>query len=104
MSESLALFMLQLLALAIPPVTILIKMLRRSENISWQLRRLSFLSATSSIALFLLAIGAILVYLLGSQSLPMTLQFALGATVVGLVPFLVVTHTVYQDHKANFGP
>lgn len=103
MGTDVALFLLQLLALSIPPVTILIKLLRRSENLPWPTRQAAFFSAIASITLFLTASALVLGYLFTSINLPFLLQVAFGVTVVGMAPFLFVTVALYRDHKANFG-
>ncbi|MFB6221548.1 MAG: hypothetical protein ABEH90_08925 [Halolamina sp.] len=103
MGKEIALFLLQLLALSIPPVTILIKLLRRSENLPWITRKAAFFSSIASITLFLTASALVLGYLFNSITLPLLLQVAFGVTIVGMVPFLFVTVALYRDHKANFG-
>ena len=102
--KDLALAVLQLLALAIPPIAVLIKMLRTSENLPWKYRKASFGLALSSIVLFLTAGAATLVYLATSYEVPTLLQMALGFTVLGLVPFALFTGILYQEHKEEFGP
>lgn len=103
MATDTSLFVLQLVALAIPPMTILIRMLRKSGNVSWRMRQLSFFSAGGSILLFLLAGALVLVHLVQSQDYPRVLDFALMSTVVGMAPFLIVLGVIYKEHKANFG-
>ncbi len=104
MSKAVALAILQLLALAIPPIAVLIKMLRQSENLSWRYRKWSFGLALSSITLFLASGIAVLAYLSMSFSLSPLLKIALVFTVLGLVPFALFTGVLYKEHKLTFGP
>ncbi len=104
MSKDVALAILQLLALAIPPIAVLIKMLRQSENLSWKYRKLSFGLALSSIALFLTSGGAVLLYLSANFSLAPLLRVALLFTLLGLFPFALFTGVLYKEHKLSFGP
>ncbi|WP_227378347.1 hypothetical protein [Haladaptatus halobius] len=104
MNTNIALAVLQLLALAIPPIAVLIKMLRQSENLPWRYRQVSFALALSSIVLFLASGGAVLVYLLLNVRLSPLLMLALAFTVLGLVPFALFTGILYKEHKMTFGP
>ena len=104
MTKAVALAVLQLLALAIPPIAVLIKMLRRSENLPWQYRKWSFGLALTSIVLFLTSGGAVLIYLSANFSLSPLLRVALLFTLLGLVPFALFTGVLYKEHKLTFGP
>ncbi|WP_277554126.1 hypothetical protein [Halobaculum limi] len=104
MSTDVALTMLQLQALAIPPVTILLKMLRRSDNLPWAARKAGFLSAIASIGLFLAGAAGAITFLVSTTSFPPVLQLTFGVTVLALLPFLFVAAVLYRDHQANFGP
>lgn len=103
MGKEIALILLQLVALAIPPVTIMLRMLRRSENIEWKTRRFSFVLASGSILLYIGAGIAVLAYLLSAFALPTLLQVALVATILGLLPFALFTGIVYREHRQAFG-
>lgn len=104
LEQDIALAVLQLVALAIPPVAVLIKMLRRSENLAWRYRRLSFGLAISSVVFFIVSGMAVLGYFYTRYALATLIEVALAATVVGLVPFAVFTGVLYKEHKAQFGP
>lgn len=101
-SQDIALALLQLIALAIPPVAVLIKMLRRSDNISWELRRFSFGLALGSLLFFLSSEAFVLLYFMRSYELPITIQAALVLILAGLVPFAAFTGVLYKEHKMNF--
>ncbi|WP_238398099.1 hypothetical protein [Halorussus salinus] len=103
-AQDIALAVLQLVALAIPPVAVLIKMLRRSENLGWQYRRLSFGLAISSVVFFICSGIAVLGYFYTHFAVPTLVNVALAATVAGLVPFAVFTGILYKEHKEEFGP
>jgi Flp pilus assembly protein TadB len=98
-----ALAVLQLIALAIPPVAVLIKMLRQSENLNWQFRRASFGLAISSMLLFITSGAAVLAFFYTNYAVGLLIQVALAATVAGLVPFALFTGVLYKEHKAEFG-
>lgn len=102
MAKDVALALLQLVALAVPPVAVLIKMLRHSDNISWTLRRVSFGLALGSLVFFLLAEAFVLTYLVRSFALPATIQSALVLILLGLVPFAAFTVVLYREHKLEF--
>ncbi|WP_227354528.1 hypothetical protein [Haladaptatus salinisoli] len=104
MSRGIALSVLQLLALAIPPIAVLIKMLRRSENLPWRYRKWSFGLALTSIVLFLSSGVAVLGYLTTTFGIPLVLRLALLFALLGLVPFALFTGVLYKEHKMTFGP
>lgn len=99
-----ALMLLQLIALTIPPVVVLIQMLKRSENLPWHLRKLSFGLVLSSIVLLLGAAIALLGYFALALSLPTTMYVALVLVFAGLCPFVVFVPVLYREHRAEFGP
>lgn len=103
MSEAIALNLLQLIALAVPPIAVLLQMLRRSENISWTLRKVSFGLAIASILSFIGAGITVLCYFLTRTIDPLLLS-GLALTVFGLVPFAAFTGVLYREHKENVGP
>ena len=104
MSENVALGLLQLVALAIPPVAVLIQMLRRSENLPWRWRKLSFGLAILSVVSFMGTGIAVSLYFVSSLSLPPFLRLGFALCVLGLVPFVLFTGVLYKEHKATFGP
>ncbi|WP_424019248.1 hypothetical protein ACOZ4N_07180 [Halorientalis pallida] len=104
MSQDVALALLQLVALAIPPIAVLIQQLRRSENLPWEWRKWSFALAIVSVVAFIATGGAVVLYFLSSTALPALLTLGLALSVVGLVPFALFTGILYREHKAAFGP
>lgn len=104
MSQAVALGILQLVALAIPPIAVLIQMLRRSENLAWRWRKVSFGLALASALSFIGTGGTVVVYLLSTAGLPPILQLGLALTVVGLVPFAAFVGVLYREHRSAFGP
>jgi hypothetical protein len=101
-SVSVATSILQLVALAIPPVAVLIQMLRRSQNLPWKYRQLSFGLAIASVVFFILTGILVLVYFVVSLGIPPLLQVATGLTVLGLLPFALFTLVLYREHKMEF--
>ncbi|WP_267643841.1 hypothetical protein [Haloarchaeobius amylolyticus] len=101
--KQIALTLLQLVSLAVPPVAVLLKMLRQSENIDWTLRRLSFGLALASVLFFILAATGSVLSLLAAFSLSPTLRLALWAAVLGLLPFVVFVFVLYREHQLAFG-
>lgn len=104
MSQDVALGLLQLVALAIPPIAVLIQQLRKSENLPWRMRKWSFGMAILSVVSFIATGAVVVLYLSRSMALPILLDVGLVATVVGLVPFALYTGILYREHKAEFGP
>lgn len=104
MANDIALNLLQLVALTIPPIAVLIQMLRRSENLEWRMRKWSFGLAITSVVAFIGTGITVLVYFLRSANVPALLGVGIGLAVVGLVPFALFTGILYQEHKAEFGP
>jgi hypothetical protein len=103
-NTNVALAVLQLVALAIPPVAVLIKMLRKSENLPWEYRKLSFGLAISSVVFFILSGISVLLFFLANFVLAPWVKVAMIATVAGLIPFAAFTGVLYREHKAEFGP
>lgn len=104
MNTNLASSLLELVALAIPPVAVLIRMLRHSDNIEWRTRKWSFALAAGSVVFFLLAAGTLAIHLVLTYSLPTTLEIALTLTVLGLVPFAAFMGVLYREQRLEFGP
>jgi hypothetical protein len=102
--EQIALAVLQLVALAIPPVAVLIKMLRHSENLGWTFRKLSFGMAILSVVFFILSGMAVLGYFYTAYVLEPLIKVALATTVAGLIPFALFTGVLYKEHREEFGP
>lgn len=101
-NKSLAITLLQLIALAIPPIAVLIQMLRESENLEWQTRKFSFGLAIMSIGAFLSAGAVTILYFVRQFELGILLQSGLILTIVGLLPFVLFTGVLYREHKARF--
>lgn len=104
MSQAIALTVLQLVALAIPPIAVLIQLLRKSENLPWRMRKWSFGMAIVSVISFILSGVAVVTYFLQTVTLPLLLTVGLAAVIVGLVPFALFTMILYREHKDEFGP
>ncbi|MDS0260578.1 hypothetical protein NDI56_14320 [Haloarcula sp. S1CR25-12] len=104
MNEAIALSVLQLVALTIPPIAVLIQMVRKSENLPWRMRKLSFGLALTSALSFIGTGAAVTGYILLNTSLGPLLQLGLGLTVFGLIPFAAFIGVLYQEHKAAVGP
>lgn len=74
-----ALALLQLVALAIPPIAVLLQMLRKSENLKWRTRKFSFGLAIASIVSFIGAGIAALSYLASYVQVPWLLVLGAGS-------------------------
>ena len=98
-----ALALLQLVALAIPPIAVLLQMLRKSENLKWQTRKFSFGLAIASIVSFIGAGIAALAYLVSYVQVPRLLVLGAGLAIIGLAPFAIFTGVLYREHKRTFG-
>ena len=99
-----ALMLLQLIALTIPPTVVLVEQLRRSENLEWQFRKLSFGLVLSSVALLFAAAAAVLTYFVVGLGLPTIVSGALVLVVLGLVPLGGFVAVLYREHRLEFGP
>ena len=97
-----ALGLLQLVALSIPPIAVLIKMLRRADDLPWRLRKLSFGLAITSVLSFIGTGAAAVVFLMGQATIPAALVAAMALAVFGLVPFALFTGVLYVEHKRSF--
>lgn len=104
MSVDVALAVLQLVALTIPPIAVLVQMLRRSENLPWRWRKLSFGLAIASVISFIGTGTAAVAYLLDAVAPDPPLGVALALTIVGLVPFALFVGVLYREHREAFGP
>ncbi len=104
MSVDVALALLQLVALTIPPIAVLIQLLRKSENLPWKMRKWSFAMAIVSVVSFIGTGAVVVTYFFLTMDLPTLLDAGLLLTVVGLVPFALYTLILYREHKAEFGP
>ncbi|WP_436931959.1 hypothetical protein [Halosimplex halobium] len=104
MSQEVALSVLQLVALTIPPIAVLIQMLRRSENLPWRMRQLSFGLVIVSVVAFIATGIAVLSYFLKYVAVPQLLVVAISLTIVGLVPFALFVAILYIEHREEFGP
>lgn len=99
-----ALMLLQLVALTIPPVVVLIQLLKQSENLEWQFRKLSFGLVFSSVVLLIGGALAILTYFVTSLALPITVTGALVLVIGGLLPLVLFVGVLYREHRQEFGP
>ena len=99
---NLALGLLQLVALSIPPIAVLIQMLRRSDDLEWGMRKLSFGLAISSVLAFIATGVAVLGYFLTAGSVSPWLVAGMMLTVIGLVPFALFTGVLYVEHRRTF--
>jgi uncharacterized membrane protein YfcA len=102
LETDIALGLLQLVALSIPPIAVLIKMLRKADDLTWRLRKLSFGLAIASVLSFIGTGGAVVVFLLSQAALPLSLVTAMTLAVVGLVPFALFTGVLYVEHRRSF--
>lgn len=103
-STDVALMLLQLIALTIPPAVVLIDQLKRSENLEWQVRKLSFGLISSSIALLIVAAIAVLIYFVTALQLPSSIFGALLLVIIGLIPFAAFVGVLYREHRKEHGP
>lgn len=103
-STDVALMLVQLIAITIPTTVVLIKLLRRSGNLKWKFRKLSFILVGSCIALLLSAAIAVLSYFLAQLQLPNTISAGLVLVILGLVPLAAFIVVLYREHRHEFGP
>ncbi|QCS43464.1 hypothetical protein [Natrinema versiforme] len=103
-STDVALMLLQLIALTIPPVVVLIRLLNRSENLEWQFRKLSFGLVVSSVALLIAGAVAVLTYFVASVQLAATVVAGLLLVILGLVPLGAFLAVLYREHRKEYGP
>ena len=104
MSVGVATALFQLVALAVPPIAVLIQMLRRSENLPWRYRKWSFGMALASVLSFIGTGGLVAAYLVLQTDPPRLLTVGLVLAVVGLVPFSLFLGILYKEHRATYGP
>lgn len=102
MANALALTLLQLITLGIPPVAIIGRHLWFAENLSWRMRQFGFVLATSSITFFLIAEGIVLYYVIRSLEVPTELRYGSIIIILGLVPFAVFLSVVYREAERKF--
>jgi hypothetical protein len=102
LETDIALGLLQLVALSIPPIAVLIKMLRKADDLTWRLRKLSFGLAIASVLSFIGTGAAVVTFLLSRAALPGSLVLAMVLAVVGLVPFALFTGVLYVEHRRSF--
>ncbi|ELY99542.1 hypothetical protein C481_14953 [Natrialba asiatica DSM 12278] len=96
--------LLQLIALTIPPAVVLIDQLRRSQNLEWTIRKLSFGLVFSCVTLLLGGAVAVLLYFLTAVSLPITLIAGLLLVLLGLLPLGTFVLVLYREHRKEHGP
>lgn len=103
-STDVALMLLQLIAVTIPATVVLIEQLRRSGNLEWQFRKLSFGLVLSSIALLLAAATAVMAYFVASLQLSAAVYAGLILVILGLPPLGAFVAVLYREHRMEFGP
>ncbi|NUB91567.1 hypothetical protein HTZ84_10300 [Haloterrigena sp. SYSU A558-1] len=103
-STDVALMLLQLIALTIPPAVVLIEQLRRSENLEWQFRKLSFGLVVSSIGLLIAGAVAVLLYFVATVRLPVSIYAGLLLVILGLLPLGAFVAVLYREHRIEHGP
>lgn len=103
-AHDVALALLQMVALTIPPIAVLIQMLRRSENLAWTWRKASFGLAIASVLAFIASGATVIVYFANLASVPVVLQVGMVFLLAGLVPFSLFTGVLYREHRVEFGP
>ncbi|ACV49048.1 MULTISPECIES: hypothetical protein [Halomicrobium] len=99
-----ALALFQLVALVIPPIAVLIQMLRKSQNLPWQLRKWSFGLVILSVLSFIASGAVVTLWVVQSLTPPPLLAAGLGLTLVGLLPFALFTAVLYREHRLEHGP
>lgn len=102
MSQQIALALLQMISLAIPPVAVLVKMLRKAENISWRTRQFSFILAAGSIVMFLAGEAAVLMYFRRNVQLDPLIQLSMVFILLALIPFALFMGVLYREQQLNF--
>lgn len=104
MSVDVATSLFQLVALSVPPIAVLIQMLRKSSNLPWQYRKWSFGMALLSVVSFIATGAVVAVHLVIYVELRPLLAAGMFLAVIGLIPFALFTIILYREHKAEFGP
>lgn len=104
MSVDVATALFQMVALAVPPIAVLIQMLRKSENLPWKYRKWSFGLAITSVVSFIATGGLVAAYLVIHTGPPALLSAGLVLAILGLVPFSLFTGILYKEHKTEHGP
>lgn len=99
-----ALALMQLVALSIPPIAVLIQHLRQSENLPWITRKISFGMVILSVLSFIATGATVVAYFAQSEALPNLIQAGMVLTIIGLTPFALFTLVLYQEHRAAHGP
>ncbi|WP_247730215.1 hypothetical protein [Halovivax limisalsi] len=99
-----ALMLVQLIAITIPSTVVLVKQLRRSDNLKWRFRKLSFGLVGSCIASLIAAAIALLSYFVVKLQLPNTITAGLLLVIVGLLPLGAFIAVLYREHRKEFGP
>lgn len=101
-NESVALSIIQLVSLTVPPIAVLIKMLRNSENIQWRTRQFAFGLAVAALLLFILGEAFTLAWLLGVEGLPQYLSYALICVLLAVIAFPPFMYVLYREQKLRF--
>jgi hypothetical protein len=93
--------LLQLVALAVPPVAVLLQLLRNSEHLGDPWRVFCFGLALSSVCFYLASGLAVLRYLHVALGEPLLLRGATGLLLLGLVPFAVFVIVLFREDVAD---
>jgi hypothetical protein len=93
--------LLQLVALAVPPVAVLLQMLRDADDLGTPLRVFSFGLALSSVCFYLASGVAVLRYLGTAVGEPLLLRAAGGLLLLGLAPFGVFVLVLFREDLAD---
>ncbi|MFC5366046.1 hypothetical protein [Salinirubrum litoreum] len=101
MDTAVAATLLQLIALAIPPVAVLLQMLRNSEHLGDPWRVFCFGLALSSVCFYLASGLAVLRFLSTALGAPLLLRGASGLLLLGLAPFAVFVVVLFREDIAD---
>jgi H+/gluconate symporter-like permease len=103
-STDVALMLVQLIAITIPSTVVLVIQLRRSDNLKWRFRKLSFGLVGSCIALLITGAITVLSYFILQLQLPNTIYAGLSLVILGLLPLGAFIAVLYREHRKEFGP
>ncbi|MDF9745397.1 hypothetical protein [Natrinema salsiterrestre] len=103
-STDVALMLIQLIAITIPSTVVLVKQLRRSDNLKWRFRQLSFGLVGSCIALLITGAITVLSYFIVQLQLPNIIYAGLLLVILGLLPLGAFVAVLYREHRKEFGP
>ncbi|WP_435097152.1 hypothetical protein [Halarchaeum sp. P4] len=101
-AQDVALSIIQLVSLTVPPIAVLIKMLRNSENIEWRTRQFAFGLAVSALLFFILGEAFTLAWLLGNAGIPQLLSYGLICVLIAVTAFPPFMYVLYREQKLRF--